>query len=128
MQMSTTNGICITVETMYQPQYSKPLESEYVHAYRIIIENLRDYPVQLLSRHWHIWDATGIWREVEGEGVVGVQPVIPPDADYQYVSGCHLRAEFGHMHGSFEMLCLETDTTFTVEIPYFDLIAPFKYN
>ena len=128
MQMLTTRGICITVETMYQSPYSRPMEAEFVHAYRITIENLRKYPVQLLTRHWHIWDATGVLREVKGEGVVGVQPVIPPDADYEYVSGCHLRAEFGRMHGTFEMLCLETDTIFTVKIPTFDLIAPFKYN
>jgi hypothetical protein len=32
------------------------------------------------------------------------------------------------MHGFFTMLQPENDTTFEVQVPHFQLIAPFKYN
>jgi len=128
MQTATTKGIRVSVEVMYQPAYSKPLRQEFVYAYRITIENLRTFPVQLLRRHWHIWDSAHLWREVEGEGVVGEQPIILPETAYQYVSGCHLHSEIGEMHGFFTMLQPQDDTTFEVQVPHFQLVAPFKYN
>ena len=44
--------------------------------------------VQLLTRHWIITDGRGARHEVQGEGVVGEQPVIAPGASFDYVSGC----------------------------------------
>ncbi|MCB0699933.1 MAG: ApaG domain, partial [Chitinophagaceae bacterium] len=70
MVQQVTEGVSITVETFYQPEQSNPLNSEFLHAYRITIENLSSNPVQLLSRHWYISDTffgTDV-REVEGEG------------------------------------------------------------
>lgn len=113
---------------MYQGAYSKPFQNEFVHAYRVTIENLREQAVQLLSRRWQIWDAIGIWREVEGEGVVGQQPVIEPHSAYQYVSACPLRSELGKMYGTFTLQNQEDWTVFEARIPLFDLIAPQKLN
>jgi len=128
MQMTTTKGIRVSVETMYQPTYSKPLNYEYVHAYRITIENMSSVTVQLLRRHWYIWDSNNILREVEGEGVIGQQPTLKPGESHQYVSGCPLRTEMGKMHGTFLMQDQDTLATFDVEIPEFELVAPFKMN
>jgi ApaG protein len=128
MATSITNDIKVSVETIYQPTYSKPLKNEYVFAYRISIENLGNHSVQLLRRHWYIWDSNGIEREVEGEGVVGDQPVLDPGQSYQYVSGCPLVTDMGTMHGSFQMQRLDNSSFFDVEIPKFQLIAPFKNN
>ncbi len=128
MQTATTQGIRISVETMYQSAYSKPLQNEYVHAYRVTIENLRSEPVQLLSRQWQIWDSVGIWREVEGEGVVGKQPIIEPNSAYQYVSACPLRSEMGKMTGSFTLQNQEDWAVFEAKIPLFELVAPQKLN
>lgn len=128
MQTATTRDIKVSVEVIYQPVYSKPVDREFVHAYRITIENLGMETVQLLRRHWYIWESTGKWREVEGEGVVGEQPVLEPNDKHQYVSGCPVRSEMGTMHGSFEMVRLDDGKKFEVEVPKFYLIPPFKFN
>ena len=123
-----SGGVKISVETFYQPEYSNPLNSEFMFAYKITIENNNDFPVKLLRRHWHIYDSEGSMREVEGEGVVGIQPVIAPSASYQYISGCNLRSEMGKMHGNYQMENQNTKQLFSVNIPVFELVAPTKLN
>jgi ApaG protein len=59
---------------------------------------------------------------------VGVQPVLQPGERYQYVSGCNLRTEMGRMYGTYQMENLETRQLFTVTIPSFEMIVPFKFN
>ena len=71
-------GVRVSVETVYQSEYSNPAQEHFMFAYKITIENLSDYTVQLMRRHWYIFDSNGTLREVEGEGVVGEQPVIEP--------------------------------------------------
>ncbi|MEI6265796.1 MAG: Co2+/Mg2+ efflux protein ApaG [Sphingobacteriia bacterium] len=121
-------GIEITVETFYQSDYSNPIKGEYMFAYRITIENHNKFTVKLLRRHWFIFDSNAEHREVEGEGVVGVQPIILPNENYQYVSGCNLNTEMGKMHGTYEMENENNKQIFTVNIPSFELIAPSKLN
>lgn len=118
----------ITVETFYQSDYSNPLNHEFMFAYRITIENHNGFAVKLLRRHWYIFDSNGDKREVEGEGVVGVQPVLEPNERYQYVSGCNLRSEMGKMYGTYLMENLNNKATFSVKIPAFQMIVPFKGN
>lgn len=128
METAITNDIRVSVEVIYQPAYSKPLKNEYVFAYRINIENLGIYTVQLLRRHWFIWDSNGVQREVEGEGVVGDQPRLEPGQNYQYVSGCPLVTDMGTMFGSYSMIRLGPGYEFEVVVPKFQMIAPFKNN
>jgi ApaG protein len=123
-----SEGFEISVETFYQQDYSNPLQSEYMFAYRIAIENHNSFPVKLLRRHWHIFDSNGTYREVEGEGVVGIQPVIAPGEKYHYVSGCNLRTEMGKMSGTYQMENLNSKQLFNVNIPAFEMIVPLKYN
>lgn len=128
MASTISEGVQVSVETYYQQEYSNPLLSEYMFAYRIILENYNPFPVKLQRRHWYIFDSNGSYREVEGEGVVGVQPVLQPGEKYQYVSGCNLRTEMGRMHGTYQMENLDTNQLFTVSIPSFEMIVPFKSN
>lgn len=128
MVQQVTEGVSITVETFYQPAQSNPLSSEYLFAYRITIENLSTMPVKLLRRHWHIIDSNGSYREVEGEGVVGQQPIIEPGGNYQYVSAANLRSDMGKMYGSYQMENMYNKKLITVSIPEFQLVAPFKMN
>ena len=123
-----SEGVEITVETFYQPDYSNPMQSEFMFAYRISIENHNAFPVKLHRRHWHIFDSNGSYREVEGEGVVGVQPMLSPGEKYQYVSGCNLRTEMGKMHGTYQMENMNDKSFFEVKIPPFEMIVPFKGN
>eukprot|EP01132_Coremiostelium_polycephalum_P011460 gene11460-14042_t len=69
MVTAITEGIKISVETMYQEEYSNPSKDQFMFAYRIEIENLSDYTIQLKRRQWYIFDSNGTEREVEGEGV-----------------------------------------------------------
>lgn len=128
MTSKISGGVKISVETFYQPEFSNPLNSEFMFAYRITIENSNDFPVKLLSRHWHIFDSNGSLKEVQGEGVVGIQPVIAPADKYEYMSGCNLRSEIGRMHGTYLMENLNTQHTFNVVIPSFEMQVPFKMN
>ncbi|MBN8664544.1 MAG: Co2+/Mg2+ efflux protein ApaG [Chitinophagales bacterium] len=128
MVSKISSGVEITVETFYQSDYSNPLNHEFMFAYRITIENHNGFAVKLLRRHWFIFDSNGDKREVEGEGVVGVQPVLEPNERYQYVSGCNLRSEMGKMFGNYLMENLNNKTTFQVKIPAFQMIVPFKGN
>ena len=128
MPTLTTQSVRVSVETMYQPNYSKPFQNEFVHAYRITIENFNDFPVQLLHRYWLIWDSNDISRRVEGEGVVGKQPLIEPHNSFQYVSACPLQTEMGRMGGYYLMKNAWSADSFKVQIPSFELIASQKYN
>ena len=128
MVQQVTEGISITVEIFYQANQSNPMSAEYLFAYRITIENLSTMPVKLLRRHWHIIDSNGIYREVEGEGVVGQQPIIEPGGSHQYVSACNLRTDMGKMYGTYQMENLYNKKLLIVQIPEFQMIAPFKMN
>ncbi len=128
MITTITEGIKVSVETEYQPEYSSPEQFHFVFTYRITIENNSNYTVQLLRRHWYVHDAGSDLKEVEGEGVVGVQPIIEPGQHYQYVSGSHLRAAFGKMHGHYTVERMIDGKQFNISIPEFSLIAPFRLN
>ncbi|HMO33509.1 MAG TPA: Co2+/Mg2+ efflux protein ApaG [Lacibacter sp.] len=128
MVSAVTEGVTISVETFYQPDHSNPLSGDYMFAYRITVENNNTFPVRLLRRHWYIFDSNGSWKEVDGEGVVGVQPVIQPSDQYQYVSGCGLKSEMGKMHGYYLMENLQNRKQFQANIPLFEMMAPFKAN
>lgn len=128
MVQQVTEGVNIMVETFYQPGHSNPLNSEFLFAYRITIENLSAHPLKLLSRHWHIIDSNGTHREVEGEGVVGEQPVIASGDKYQYSSAVNLHSDIGKMYGTYLIIDLFDKRKLKVTIPEFLLITPFKLN
>ena len=128
MISKVSRGVKVSVETYYQPEYSNALNSEYMFAYKITIENNNDFPIKLLSRHWYIYDSNGSTREVQGEGVVGIQPVIAPANSYQYISGCNLRSEIGKMNGNYLFENVNNKKIFDVSIPSFEMLAPFKMN
>ncbi len=130
MNMSTevTSGIKVTVETFYQPTHSNPAQHHYVFAYRITITNESEEVIKLKRRHWFIVDSDNARREVEGEGVVGEQPVLKPGEQYRYVSGCNLNTEIGKMYGSYLMERKSDNKLFYVKIPEFKMVVPTKLN
>ncbi len=128
MDTLTTKGIKISVESFYQAQHSNPARHEYIFAYRITIDNNSEATVQLLSRFWRIWDANNTLREVEGDGVIGKQPILKPGESHQYVSGSHLLSGIGKMSGYYIMQRMDNGETFNVSIPEFKLIAPSRLN
>ncbi len=128
METLITKGIRISVETFYQHEYSRPVEYKYIFAYRITIDNLSQHTIQLLRRKWYIFDSNGSVKEVEGDGVVGQQPILKPGESHQYISWCQLATDTGKMQGTYTMEKKDDGELFQVEIPAFRLIAPFKGN
>ena len=123
-----SQGIEVSVEAFYQSEQSNPMQSEYLFAYKIVLENHNAFPVKLISRHWNIFDSNGTYREVNGEGVVGMQPTILSGEHYQYLSACNLRTEMGRMDGRYRMENLHSKKFFDVDIPAFEMIVPMKNN
>jgi ApaG protein len=119
----TTDGVTVRVAVSYLSDQSEPTRGRWCWAYHIRIENATRTPVQLLTRHWIITDGRGARHSVEGEGVVGDQPVIAPGGSYDYVSGCPLATPSGAMQGSYRMVGADGGA-FDVAIPRFALIAP----
>lgn len=119
----TTRGVTVRVSVSYLSEQSEPGRGRWFWAYHIRIENDGEQAVQLLTRHWVITDGRGERHSVEGEGVVGEQPLIAPGASYDYVSGCPLATPSGSMEGSYRMIG-EDGAVFDVAIPKFGLFAP----
>lgn len=128
MVTEITEGVKVTVATEYQPEYSSPAQEHYVFTYKISIENCSEYTVQLLRRHWHIHDSNGSIREVEGEGVIGLQPVLEPGEIHEYVSGCNLKTNIGKMKGTYLMERIVDGKLFRVRIPEFTMVVPYRLN
>ncbi len=117
-----SNGVRITVRPHYLPDRSRPAAGEFVFAYHVRIENVTGHTIQLLRRRWLIHDSIGEDQVVEGDGVVGQQPVLEPGEVHQYQSFCVLRSQAGHMEGQY-FFEGEDGTHFAAEIPRFQLDA-----
>ncbi|MGH7464593.1 MAG: Co2+/Mg2+ efflux protein ApaG, partial [Longimicrobiales bacterium] len=118
-----TDGIRITVQPRYAADHSDAAEPRHVFVYHIRIENVSDRTAQLLWRHWDIHDDALLDdTEVEGEGVVGEQPVLEPGDVHEYESFCVLRGTRGWMQGWYEFVRLD-GSKFRAEVPRFDLDA-----
>jgi len=118
-----TQGIRVSVECRYAPEYSRPQRNQWFFLYTIQITNEGREQVQLLSRHWVIRDATGRVEEVRGPGVVGETPVLEPGEAFEYTSGCPLPTPFGSMEGSYEMVTAKGER-FQAEVAPFTLREP----
>ena len=121
--VAETRGIVVRVSVSYLSEQSEPGRGRWFWSYHVRLENAGPQAVQLLTRHWIITDGRGATHSVEGEGVVGEQPVIAPGASFDYVSGCPLATPTGAMQGSYHMMA-EDGTAFDVAIPRFSLLAP----
>jgi ApaG protein len=128
MVSQITSGVEVIVQTMYQQGYSIPEENTYVFAYKILISNQNDFTIQLLRRKWVITNGIGEIDIVEGDGVVGRQPVLYRGDSHEYVSGCNLITAFGTMEGIYYFENKATHKIFEVAIPMFKLEAPFALN
>jgi ApaG protein len=128
MITAITNDVKISVEVEFQQRQPNGSIEENIFAYRITIENNSDYTIKLLRRHWFIKDSGFPQREVEGEGVVGLQPVLEPGASHRYISGCNIKSDFGQMKGYYLMERMVDGKEFKVTIPAFNLVLPIRLN
>ncbi len=120
---STTSGIEITVRPEFVDSQFSSIGNLYVWLYNVRIDNRSPESVKLINRYWKIIDEKGTVQEVNGEGVVGDQPVILSNNSFQYESGVHLRHPSGIMTGHYQMQ-KNDGTVFDVKIPTFSLDVP----
>ena len=123
-----TNGIKISVRVRFKEEYSEPDKNYFVFFYRITIENYGSEEVQLVRRHWDIFDSNGIKTIVEGEGVVGEKPILQPGELFSYESACNLESGMGRMGGFYEMMRTSNGELFQAEIPEFTMEVPYLLN
>ena len=121
--MENQYDIDVQVETAYVSEHSEPDEDRFVFAYTITLVNRGSVTAQLISRHWFITDADNRTEEVEGEGVVGEQPVLKPGEGFRYTSGAVIETPVGTMHGTYQMVA-EDGRAFDATIPRFILSGP----
>ncbi len=120
---ATTDGVTVRVAPNFLDEQSVPAQGRWFWSYHIRIENHGDELVQLLTRHWKITDGRGMVNHVDGDGVVGEQPLLKPGESHDYVSGCPLSTPSGMMEGQYRFI-REDGGTFLAEIPRFKLVAP----
>jgi ApaG protein len=123
MYEQTTRNITVFVEPQFLENQSKPDEGQFVWSYTIVVRNTGQESVKLLTRHWVITDGIGRKQEVRGDGVIGEQPVLQPNTQFQYTSGCPLNTPSGVMQGSYGMIN-EKGEHFEIAIPAFSLDSP----
>ena len=128
MVQQVTNGIKISVKTNFEGTRYQNSRLYFSFSYSIVIENQSNDSVQLISRHWKIFDSLKNLEIVEGEGVIGKKPIIAPKKSYTYSSFCNLTSPLGSMKGFFNMINFTTTKNFRVHIPSFQLIVPAISN
>jgi ApaG protein len=124
----TTDGITIRIRAFYEEGSSRPLNQYFAFSYVVEIENNTSFDVQLLRRYWIIKDANMGVKEVEGAGVIGVQPIIKPNQMHQYSSWSPISTPIGKMAGYYSMKRLLDGSMFKAYIPEFQLVASYIKN
>ena len=122
--VATTRNIEVSVWPEFI--YNKTSQSGelFIWAYQIRIKNKSSETIKLLSRYWRTIDECGNIQEVEGEGVVGVKPIITTNNTYQYSSGIHLKYPSGIMSGKYYIENTSNKEIFEIKIPNFSLDIP----
>ncbi|MDH5413085.1 MAG: Co2+/Mg2+ efflux protein ApaG [Flavobacteriaceae bacterium] len=128
MVQQVTNGIKISVKTNFEGTSYQNYRMYFSFSYSITIENQSNDSVQLISRHWKIFDSLNNVEIVEGEGVIGKKPILPPKKTYTYSSYCNLTSPSGSMRGFFNMINFTSTKNFRVYIPSFQLTVPAILN
>ena len=128
MIQQVTKGIRISVETRYEGSFLKNSTPNHAFRYLVTIENQRKDVVQLIKRHWKIIESTKPTQIVNGPGVVGKKPIMKAGQMVQYESGCILNSPTGAMKGFYTMINHSSTKEFEVEVPVFQLDAPFSLN
>lgn len=128
MVTKTTSQIQVSVHTQYDAKNSFPINLRHGFRYYVIIKNTSGLSVQLLSRTWNIVDIGFAKTVVEGDGVIGMQPILEPGEVFKYFSNVILQSGIGNMTGHYIFQNVETKENFNVDIPKFDLVSPILDN
>tara|TARA_R110002072_G_scaffold64203_9_gene159992 strand:+ start:40702 stop:41121 length:420 start_codon:yes stop_codon:yes gene_type:complete len=121
-----TNEILVTATPFYVSEKSSPENDYYFFAYKIIITNIGHTSIKVLNRHWIIRDGKKVEKFINGEGVVGEQPVIAAGDSFEYTSFCPLSTPTGNMRGKYEVQTDEGEK-FWIKVPLFFFRRPESF-
>ena len=128
MLQQITKGIKISVDVKFKGSFLKEMSLNHAFIYYITIENQSKDVVQLISRHWKIFEFINRTQYLNGDGVVGKKPVLKPGDIHTYKSGCLIISPMGSMSGTYIMVNFSNAQKFNVEVPLFKLNAPYILN
>mgnify|MGYP001985417907 FL=1 len=128
MTCKITKGVKVSVEPRYEGNFESKEGNIDIFTYHVVIENKSEDTIKLLKRHWLVQDAADYDYEIEGNGVIGEQPILCPGEVHTYRSGSQLKCPIGGMKGEYLFKRMTDDEMFYVEIPQFQLLAPFMAN
>ena len=128
MRTLISSGVQISVKTIFRGDLSEINIGQFFFNYEVYMENMNDYNVQLISREWYIFDSLNEARLISGPGVIGEQPILKPEGNFSYTSGCDLNSEMGRMKGFYTFKNLSTGDLFQVNVPEISLEYPSKLN
>lgn len=123
-----TSNIKVSVIPEYDSKNSYPSENRYVFKYNITIENDGSFPIKVLKRKWLIFDVGFGYTEIIGDGIIGLTPEIGTSENFAYFSNVMLRSGVGNMSGKYLVKNLETQETFEIDIPKFNLLSEVLSN
>ena len=117
----------VTVDrVVFQPQAPTPVDRPYCFVYFITIHNDTEEPVTIKGRKWVVTNSEGEITAVEGEGVVGETPEIPPGGSFSYNSFHLLDTPTAVAQGSYLGIDGVGRTVLT-RIPKFEMSAPSPF-
>jgi ApaG protein len=80
-------GLRVTVDkVVYHPKAEAPSDRPHCFVYFITIHNDTELAVTIKARKWVVTNEHGEITALEGEGVVGQSPLIPPGESWSYNS------------------------------------------
>lgn len=143
---TVTKGVEVQVSPVLVPEECSEWK-ELLWAYSVKIQLLRDDPsrpqsmvsCQLSTRHWEIDSSDGLHREVSGDGVIGLYPLlrIPESSPgpmehnlepFEYQSCTGIESPPGTMGGRFTFIPgtkeHPTGRPFDARVPHFTLAVP----
>ena len=116
-------GLRVTVDkVVHHRDVNFPPETPHAFVYFLTISNLSQETVKLLGRKWIIRAPDGTIEIVEGDGIVGETPTLPPGEKFSYNS-YHLAGGPLTAEGSFHGTTQSGERVFT-RIPVFALTPP----
>lgn len=116
-------GLRVNIDQLvYAPELPSTPDQPHSFVYFISICNDSNATVTIKARKWVVTDADGQVTAVEGDGVVGEFPTIPPGEKFSYNSRHTLGTRTGEAEGSYIGLD-EDGNRVIVRIPRFRMSA-----
>ena len=119
-----SRGVRVELEALvYQEGVLTPPDRPHCFAYHICIHNDGAEPVTVRGRKWVVREASGDVIAVEGDGVVGECPTIPPGESFRYNSFHVIHSSRALAEGSY-LGITESGVPVVAQIPSFEMVVP----